>query len=77
MPFVSPVTSALVAEPPAVAVKPPGLDSTSYCVIALPLAAAAVHDTVAWPSPAAAATLPGGATDVQVAEVELYARPAP
>src|SRR5260370_39359005 len=36
MPFVSPLTVALVAEEPALAVKPPGAEVTVYPVIGLP-----------------------------------------
>jgi len=60
VPLTRPATVAEVADPDAVAVRPPGAEVTVYPVIAEPPVAGAVHDTVAWPFPAFA-DIPVGA----------------
>ncbi len=61
VPFVRPVTTAVVVEPPTVAVMPPGLEVTVYPVIGLPPSlAGAVHETPAWALPRTA-VMPVGA----------------
>ena len=57
MPFVRPVTVAVVAAPAELAVKEPGLDVTVYPVMAdPPLLVGAVHVIVACVLPAVATT---------------------
>jgi hypothetical protein len=62
VPFVNPVTVALVAGAATVAVSPPGLDVTVYEVTMLPPSTSGgVHDTVACALPATAVTRVGAA----------------
>jgi hypothetical protein len=72
VPFVKPLTVAVVLPPETVAVKPPGEDVALYDVIAAPpLDAGAVQLTDACPLPAVAVTFvgaPGGAAGVTLLE---------